>query len=89
VRAVVLAAERQGLLRRRRPELDAPHGRLHARREPADAGQLADMLWAIYECPKPTVAAVQGDVFAGGMGLVAACDMAGERATPPPTACPR
>jgi methylglutaconyl-CoA hydratase len=42
----------------------------------ADAGQLAAMLKAIYACPKPTIAAVQGDVFAGGMGLVAACDMA-------------
>lgn len=42
----------------------------------ADAGQLAAMLQAIYECPKPTIAAVQGDVFAGGMGLVAACDLA-------------
>jgi methylglutaconyl-CoA hydratase len=42
----------------------------------ADAGKLAAMLHLIYECPKPTIAAVQGDVFAGGMGLVAACDMA-------------
>jgi len=42
----------------------------------ADAGQLAAMLKTIYECPKPTIAAVQGDVFAGGMGLVAACDIA-------------
>ena len=42
----------------------------------ADAGQLAAMLQAICLCPKPTVARVQGDVFAGGMGLVAACDMA-------------
>ena len=42
----------------------------------ADAGQLAAMLQALYTCPKPTVARVQGDVFAGGMGLVAACDMA-------------
>ncbi len=42
----------------------------------ADAGQLAAMLKAIYTCPQPTIAAVQGDVFAGGMGLVAACDMA-------------
>jgi len=42
----------------------------------ADAGQLAVMLRAIYECPKPTIARVQGDVFAGGVGLVAACDMA-------------
>ena len=42
----------------------------------ADAGQLAAMLRTIYECPKPTLARVQGDVFAGGVGLVAACDMA-------------
>ena len=42
----------------------------------ADAGELAAMLRAIYECPKPTIACVQGDVYAGGMGLVAACDMA-------------
>ena len=42
----------------------------------ADADKLAGMLRAIYECPKPTIARVQGDVYAGGMGLVAACDMA-------------
>ncbi len=42
----------------------------------ADAAKLAQMLQVIYECPKPTVARVQGDVYAGGMGLVAACDMA-------------
>jgi methylglutaconyl-CoA hydratase len=41
-----------------------------------DAGELAAMLRAIYECPQPTIARVQGDVYAGGMGLVAACDMA-------------
>ena len=42
----------------------------------ADAGCLADMLHTIYTCSKPTIARVQGDVFAGGVGLVAACDMA-------------
>jgi methylglutaconyl-CoA hydratase len=42
----------------------------------ADAGELAAMLRAIYACPQPTIARVQGDVYAGGMGLVAACDMA-------------
>ena len=42
----------------------------------SDAGKLAEMLRVIYECPKPTLARVQGDVYAGGMGLVAACDMA-------------
>jgi methylglutaconyl-CoA hydratase len=42
----------------------------------ADASQLAEMLRVIYTCPKPTVARVQGDVVAGGMGLVACCDLA-------------
>lgn len=42
----------------------------------ADAGKLAQMLATIYHCPKPTVAAIQGGVYAGGMGLVAACDIA-------------
>ena len=42
----------------------------------ADAGALAEMLRVVYECPKPTIARIQGDVVAGGMGLVAACDMA-------------
>ncbi len=41
----------------------------------ADALQLADMLRTIYLCPKPVVARVQGDCYAGGMGLVAACDI--------------
>lgn len=42
----------------------------------ADAGGLAAMLRAIDQCPHPTLARVQGDVFAGGLGLVSACDMA-------------
>lgn len=41
-----------------------------------DAGKLATMLHTIAACPKPTIAAVQGDVYAGGTGLVAACDIA-------------
>lgn len=42
----------------------------------ADAAALAEMLRVIATCPKPTIARVQGDVYAGGTGLVAACDMA-------------
>jgi methylglutaconyl-CoA hydratase len=41
-----------------------------------DATALARMLEVIYQCPKPTIAKVQGDVYAGGLGLVAACDIA-------------
>ena len=42
----------------------------------ADAEALARMLRILYTCPKPTIARVQGDVYAGGTGLVAACDIA-------------
>lgn len=42
----------------------------------ADAAWLAEMLRVIYVCPKPVVAKVQGDCYGGGMGLVAACDIA-------------
>jgi methylglutaconyl-CoA hydratase len=41
-----------------------------------DAAQLAHMLHTLYTCPKPTVACIEGDVYAGGVGLVAACDIA-------------
>ena len=41
-----------------------------------DAAQLAEMLRSVYACPKPVVAKIQGDCYAGGMGLVAACDIA-------------
>jgi len=41
-----------------------------------DALQLARVLRAICECPKPTLARVHGDAYGGGLGLVAACDMA-------------
>ena len=42
----------------------------------ADARRFAAMLARIAECPKPTLARVQGAALGGGVGLVAACDMA-------------
>lgn len=41
----------------------------------ADAARLAEMLWTIYRCPVPVIARVHGDCYAGGVGLVAACDV--------------
>ncbi|WP_118181650.1 enoyl-CoA hydratase/isomerase family protein [Paraburkholderia phosphatilytica] len=41
----------------------------------ADARRLAQMLNAIYRCGKPVIARVNGDVYAGGMGLISACDV--------------
>lgn len=41
-----------------------------------DARQLGFMLRALANCPKPTVARVHGAALGGGLGLVAACDLA-------------
>jgi methylglutaconyl-CoA hydratase len=41
-----------------------------------DAGALARMLEVLDRVPQPTIARVHGDTYAGGMGLVAACDIA-------------
>ncbi len=42
----------------------------------ADAGQFAKLLNAVHSSPKPTIARVQGAAVGGGVGLVAACDIA-------------
>ncbi|CAN7604040.1 enoyl-CoA hydratase/isomerase family protein [Trinickia sp. LjRoot230] len=42
----------------------------------ADARRLADMLSAVYRSSKPVIARVSGDAYAGGVGLVAASDIA-------------
>jgi methylglutaconyl-CoA hydratase len=39
-----------------------------------DAQSIASMLWAIRHCSIPVVARVQGDAYAGGVALIAACD---------------
>jgi methylglutaconyl-CoA hydratase len=41
----------------------------------ADAMALAEMLWTVYCCPLPVVGRIQGDCYAGGMGLAASCDV--------------
>lgn len=41
----------------------------------ADAQQLADMLWTLDQCPVPIVGRLQGDCYAGGMGLASICDV--------------
>jgi methylglutaconyl-CoA hydratase len=41
-----------------------------------DSGHLAKLLRLLYESSKPTVARVHGAAYAGGMGLVSACDIA-------------
>lgn len=41
----------------------------------ADAGRLAAMLQALHQFPKPIIAAVHGNVYAGATGMVACADI--------------
>jgi methylglutaconyl-CoA hydratase len=49
---------------------------LSAEENRADAGRLADLFETIDACPRPTIARVNGAAYGGGVGLVAACDIA-------------
>lgn len=41
----------------------------------ADASALAQMLWTLWSCPVPVIGRIQGDCYAGGVGLAAVCDV--------------
>jgi methylglutaconyl-CoA hydratase len=41
----------------------------------ADAARLAQMLATLWACPVPVVGRIQGDCYAGGVGLASVCDV--------------
>lgn len=41
-----------------------------------DAQVLADVMFALYSFPRPTIAKVQGAAYGGALGLIACCDIA-------------
>jgi methylglutaconyl-CoA hydratase len=43
--------------------------------DPAPAPELPGIILAIWDCPKPVVAALAGPARAGGVGIAAACDV--------------
>jgi methylglutaconyl-CoA hydratase len=51
-------------------------GRMAPEEGKRDARRFADMLRAVEACPAPVIVAAQGNVFGGGLGLLAACDVA-------------
>lgn len=75
LRAIVLAAEGKAFCVGADLNWMKAFGRYSWEENHADATRLADMLWAIYSCPVPVIARVQGDVYAGGVGLVACADI--------------
>jgi enoyl-CoA hydratase/carnithine racemase len=44
-------------------------------RGPADSTPMVDVMRRLMDTPRPTIAAVEGAVRAGGIGLMAACDL--------------
>jgi methylglutaconyl-CoA hydratase len=51
-------------------------GECDLRENVEDARALADLLYQLYSFPTPTIALAHGLVLGGGLGLLAACDMA-------------
>jgi methylglutaconyl-CoA hydratase len=76
VRAVVLAAEGPAFCAGADLDWMRRMAQYSHEENRADALKLATMLRTIHECPKPVIARVHGAAFAGGVGLVAACDIA-------------
>jgi methylglutaconyl-CoA hydratase len=76
VRAIVLAAEGPAFCAGADLDWMRRMSRYSQDENRADALKLATMLRTIHECPKPVIARVHGAAFAGGVGLVAACDVA-------------
>lgn len=76
IRAVVLTARGRSFSAGADLEWMRRVGEYPFERNLADAMKLGDMLRAIEICPKPIIAVVQGAAYGGGVGLVAACDIA-------------
>ena len=76
IRAVVLAARGRNFCAGAQVQWMQQQGAASAEDNLADARKLAALFQAIAACPKPTIARVQGAALGGGLGLVAACDIA-------------
>ena len=75
LRAIVLAAEGKAFCAGADLNWMKAFAQFSWEQNHADAALLAEMLWTIYSCPVPVIARVQGDVYAGGVGLVSVCDV--------------
>jgi methylglutaconyl-CoA hydratase len=76
VRVVVVTGEGQDFCAGADIDWMRRSGQLSAAEGKKDARLLAEMLQAVDACPVPVIVAAHGNVFGGGLGLVAACDIA-------------
>jgi methylglutaconyl-CoA hydratase len=76
VRVIVLSGRGRSFSAGADVEWMKRQGRASIEDNTADARKLANLFRTIAASPKPTVARVQGAAIGGGLGLVAACDIA-------------
>jgi len=76
LRAVVVAGDGADFCAGADIEWMRAGGRMAPEEGRKDARLFADMLFAVDECPVPVIVAAHGAVFGGGLGLLAACDVA-------------
>lgn len=76
VRVVVVTGEGQDFCAGADVNWMRASGQLPPAEGKKDARLLAEMLRSVSECPAPVIVAAHGNVFGGGLGLVAACDIA-------------
>jgi methylglutaconyl-CoA hydratase len=76
VRAIVIAAHGKAFCAGADLNWMREASQYDAQRNHEDAARLAALLRTIARAPKPTVARVHGPAYAGGLGLVCACDVA-------------
>jgi len=76
VRVVVVTGEGQDFCAGADIDWMRRSGQLSAAEGKKDARLLAEMLQAVDSCPVPVIVGAHGNVFGGGLGLVAACDIA-------------
>ena len=76
VRCVVVTGEGKDFCAGADVEWMRAGGKMAPEEGKKDARRFADMLRAVEACPVPVIVAAQGNVFGGGLGLLAACDVA-------------
>ena len=75
IRVIVLEAEGKNFCAGADLEWMRRAGTLTYEENREDAARLAEMVMTIFATPKPVICCVQGGVFGGGLGIVAACDI--------------